>query len=60
LLEANPETFYTMHQLSTVLRISHSSICKASRSVVKREGFIIKFDLNGSQVLKKIGYIKNE
>jgi hypothetical protein len=60
LLEANPNTFYTMRELSVELDLSHSSICRASRSVTKREDFVTKFDMSEVQVIKRIGYIKNE
>jgi hypothetical protein len=59
LLEAHPGVFYTMRELSVILNLNHSGICRAARSVTKRDNFVTKFYTGDVQIVKRIAYVKN-
>lgn len=68
-LQKHQGKFYTLKQLSLFLRCSYISVCRASNSVVKREGFEFRYNYvkrqsinNKTQrVLRKtLGYIQND
>lgn len=57
LMEREGEMF-TLRELATHLQVSYSSLVRASKSVVKRDGFVIIIEIK-SRPIKRLGYIEN-
>lgn len=59
LLEQNPNRFYTDKMIASILCITASSVGRATRQIVKREGYMFQYTVNKRSV-RMIGYIENE